>query len=105
MQKTRQRIEADMADEMKQSNQELQRIKVDEVRRRYLQKRLDAARLEGGVDGQVMNLVRPFIIGIFYCDGSVLECRYYLIFRFQVWINIEGKKKILSNLEPFCNTS
>ncbi|KAL3994866.1 RecF/RecN/SMC N terminal domain family protein [Acanthocheilonema viteae] len=56
-QEKRQKIEADMTNEMQQSNQELQRLKVDEVRRRSLQKRLDAARFEGGVDGQVMNLV------------------------------------------------
>ncbi|VDM95896.1 unnamed protein product, partial [Onchocerca ochengi] len=56
-QKNRQKIEADMTNEMQQSNQELQCLKVDDVRRRSLQKRLDAARFEGGVDGQVMNLI------------------------------------------------
>ncbi|CAG9540602.1 unnamed protein product [Cercopithifilaria johnstoni] len=56
-QENRQKIEAEMNNETQQSNQELQRLKVDEVRRRSLQKRLDAARFEGGVDGQVMNLV------------------------------------------------
>ncbi|VDO36087.1 unnamed protein product, partial [Onchocerca flexuosa] len=56
-QKNRQKIEADMTNEMQQSNQELQRLKIDDVRRRSLQKRLDAARFEGGVDGQVMNLI------------------------------------------------
>lgn len=54
-----------MTDEMQRGNQELQRLRVDEVRRRSLQKRLDAARFEGGVDGQVMNLVRALIIRIF----------------------------------------
>uniref|UniRef100_A0A1I7VKY6 SMC_N domain-containing protein n=1 Tax=Loa loa TaxID=7209 RepID=A0A1I7VKY6_LOALO len=57
VQKNRQKLEADMTNEIQQSNQELQRLRVDEVRRRYLQKRLDTARFEGGVDGQVMNLV------------------------------------------------
>ncbi|VDK67050.1 unnamed protein product [Litomosoides sigmodontis] len=57
IQENRQKIERDMTDEMQRSNQELQCLRVDEVRRRSLQKRLDSARFEGGVDGQVMNLV------------------------------------------------
>ncbi|MCP9262141.1 hypothetical protein DINM_005433 [Dirofilaria immitis] len=51
------KIEVDMNNEMLLCNQELQRLKVDNVRRRSLQKQLDAARFEGSVDGQVMNLL------------------------------------------------
>ncbi|VDN83095.1 unnamed protein product [Brugia pahangi] len=57
IQKNRQKIEGDLTSEMQQRSQELQCLRVDEVRRRSLQKRLDAARFEGSVDGQVMNLV------------------------------------------------
>ncbi|VDM10652.1 unnamed protein product, partial [Wuchereria bancrofti] len=57
VQKNRQKIEGDLTTEMQQRNQELQCLRIDEVRRRSLQKRLDAARFEGSVDGQVMNLV------------------------------------------------
>uniref|UniRef100_A0A0R3RS00 SMC_N domain-containing protein n=1 Tax=Elaeophora elaphi TaxID=1147741 RepID=A0A0R3RS00_9BILA len=56
-QEKRQKIEADMTSEMQKNNHELHRLEVDEARRRSIQKRLDAARFEGGVDGQVMNLV------------------------------------------------
>lgn len=60
-----------MNNEIQQSNQELQRLKVDEARRRSLQKRLDAARFEGGVDGQVMNLVRTFTVKIVFFHGNI----------------------------------
>lgn len=98
-----------MTNEMQQSNQELQRLRVDEVRRRSLQKRLDAARFEGGVDGQVMNLVMVFIVGTVFSHRN-FSLKWFssgtqIGFRFQVWISIGERKKGSCNLRTFCSGS